>query len=1184
MQISCKLAFAVLFALPACAQTITGSLVGTVTDSSEAVIRNAKVRATNIETGFRRQVTTDLEGKYVIAQLPIGIYTLEVEAEGFPTERVTPLRLEIDRVLRVNVQLEPRAVRETLEVSAAQPLIETESGARGALIENRRIVDLPLNGRQFLELAKLTPGVVQNAGGSLRTEFTGNLAGPNITVYGARESDNFYSIDGISANDRFYNSPTVLPSVDAIAEFKVQSSTYAAEAGGQGGANINMSLKSGTDTLHGSVFHFLRNNKLDARNHFDLLAPQTPPFQQNQFGATLGGPIRKSRTFSFGAYEGLRVRKTVTQLQTLPTVAMRNGDFRELRPAGTATNRIVDPITNQEFPTPNLIPAARLDPVARAMLDFIPLPNRPGISQNYVAQPREKNTSDQYIARIDQNYSERDRLFARLLVSNSEGFLPFGTRSVLGTVRPAVPGFGNYLTLNSRNVVINWTRVFTPRLIGELRAGYSRVAGGQFPENAGNNFASRLNLQGIPNLPPDFRGFPRFAVAGYPEFGDVEFTVDRRNNEYSGEYIVTYVRGRHTYKMGGFYRRVQFAPRSFQIPRGQYQFGFATNGAFSGNALADFLLGHPDTFNLADINESYMFGNEYAGFAQTDWRASRRLTINLGVRYEFFGTLYEKYDRLSTYDAAARRFIISSHNGRVADPVYVSRTPGFSQERISVTNPAGTFSYPVVTSEQVGLPRGLVKNDRNNFAPRFGFAFDPSGAGRMALRGGYGIFFSRPMYSTRQQLALQPPYSNRFQQQFASAGTAASPTTIATAGGQVGPQPLINISQFLDTNFPTGYLQQWNFTVERALARDLALSVAYTGSKGTKLFSNRLFNYPLPGALPGGSVPANRGANPNIGLPGQGGFVNGPPPELTVQGPAFLRFNALPEAPGIFFAFLMNTSGFSTYHGGTVRLEKRYSRGLTFDVSYTFAKSLDNDSLGLPIADSSATDQNPFDKSLEKARSSYDIRHRVVGSFAADIPFPARTGPLAFLLANWQAGGIATLESGLPFTVNLNGDYYGIGSARRGRTDLAGDPNAGPRTTQKWFNTDAFVLPPVTVTTFPFLFVPGPDFVRRAPTPLGTFGQAGRNITDADGLATFNFSLLKNFRLNDRARLQFRTEVFNLFNHAEFGFPNREFLVPAAQVILNPNWNRRTLNPDFGKISNTRIDNRQIQFALKLLF
>ncbi|MBL8234411.1 MAG: hypothetical protein JNL98_38290, partial [Bryobacterales bacterium] len=518
-------------------------------------------------------------------------------------------------------------------------------------------------------------------------------------------------------------------------------------------------------------------------------------------------------------------------------------------------------------------------------------------------------------------------------------------------------------------------------------------------------------------------------------------------------------------------------------------------------------------------------------------------------------------------------------------------TPGYSQREVVVTNPAGTFRFPIRTTEELGLPRGIIRNDRNNFAPRFGLAWDPTGAGRSSVRMGYGIFYSRPMYSTRQQLALQPPYSSRYQIQFPGAGTPASPLTIANAGANFPAPPLINVSQIPDINFPSGYVQQWNFTYERALRPQWALSFSYVGAKGTKLYSNRLFNYPQPGAQEGGMVPANRGANANIGLPVPGqGFQGGPPPQLSVQGPAFLRFNALPEAPGIFFAFLMNTSGFSTYHGGTVRLEKRYSSGLTLDASYTFAKSIDNDSLGIPVADSSATDQNPFDKSLEKARSSYDIRHRGVTSFAYDLPWGKGKrwmngrGPHQWILGDWQAGGIATFESGLPFTVNLNGDYYAIGSSRRGRTDLAGDPNAGPRTTSQWFNTQAFVLPPVAVTSFPFLFVPGPDAVRRTPAPIGNFGQAGRNIVDADGVAQVNLSLLKNFPIRERVRLQFRTEIFNVLNRPEWGFPNREFLVPPAQVILNPNWDRRTLNPDFGKIGNTRVDARQIQFALKLLW
>lgn len=1176
-----QLSFILALAASLAAQTTTGRFTGSILDPSTSRVPNATVRAVNEANGFRLETKSGPEGQYVLPLLPIGKYKIEVEAAGFAKEIVTGLSLQVDQTLRINIQLQPSSVAQEVTITAEPPLVDTESGSKGTVIENKRIVDLPLNGRQFLELAKLTPGVTQNAGGSLRAEFTGNLAGPAITVYGARESDNFYSIDGISANDRFYNSPTVLPSVDAVAEFKVQSSSYAAESGGQGGANINMQIKSGTDDLHGSIFHFFRNNKLDARNPFDLLSSKTPGFQQNQYGATVGGPIQKSKTYGFGSWEGLRIRKTVTQLQTVPTLAMRSGDFREIRAPGAAIGRVIDPLTNQEFATQNVIPAGRIDPTARRLLGLIPLPNRgSGVSLNYIAQPKEENTTDQGIIRIDRYYNERDRVYGRAVIANAEGFSPLGTRNVLGNPRAAVPGFGNFIGLNSRNGAIVWTRTFSSRLLGEGRLGYNRVSGGQVPQNSGNNFAREANLQGIPELKPEYRGYPRFSIAGYPEFGDIEFNIVRRNNEYSGEYVLSYVRPRHAYKLGGFYRRVQFAPQSFQIPRGQYQFGGATTGAFSGNALADFLMGHPDTVNLATIDEGYMSGNEYAWFAQTDWRASRRLTINLGLRYEFFGTLHEKYDRLSTFDPATRTFIISSHDGKPADPSFIIPVAGYSQREISVTNPAGTFRFPVKTTEELGLPRGIINNDRNNWAPRFGFAFDPFANGQNVIRGGYGIFYSRPMYSTRALLGTQPPYSNRFQRVFANAGTAAAPSTIANAASSFPTPTLINTSQFPDINFRTGYVQQWNLTLERALPGNMLLSVSYVGSKGTSLFSNRLYNYPRPGAELGGNVPANRGANANIGIPGgPTGFTGGPPPELRVQGPAFLRFDSLPEAPGLFYTFQMTSNGFSNYHSGSVRLEKRYTKGLTLDSSYTWSKSLDNDSLGIPVADSSSTDQNPFDKSFEKARSSFDVRQRFVASFAYDLPLGK-----SLIGRDWQLGGILTAETGLPFTVNLNGDYYGIGSSRRGRPDLAGDPNSGPRTTDRWFNTQAFVLPPVAVTSFPFLFVPGPDFLRRSPTPLGNFGNAGRNIVDSDGVATANLSLLKNFRIRERATIQFRTEVFNMLNHANYGFPNREFLVPPAQVVLSPTWDRRTLNPDFGKISNTRIDSRQIQFAIKILF
>jgi hypothetical protein len=1183
----------------AVAQSANATLVGTVLDTNGLAVPGATVTAINLDTGLTRTATTDGAGEYVIPSLPIGTYRLDVTASTFAKKSLTGIRLQIDQRARINMTLDAGAVTATVDIPIETPLAQTESGALGVVIENRRIVDLPLDKRLFLELTKLTPGVTQNEESALRSELVSRFVGPNINVFGARESDNNYTIDGVAATDRYFNSLSFSPSIDAIEEFKIQSLNYSAEVGGQGGANINVSIKSGTDTIHGSLFSFMRNDAFDARNPFDLIdrdgdgAADTPPFKRYQYGGTLGGPIIKDRTFYFGAFEGLRERKTLTQEQTVPTLAMRNGDFRALRGAGVDgiwgnaddTGRILKPKfigfipMYEEFPTPNVID--RIDPTSRALLNRIPLPNRLGLTNNYIAQPQEEISSSQYIFRVDHNLDKDNSIYARFLLGRASGYVPFGVRVASEDRRP-FPGFGNDLTLNNSNLALVWSRTFSSTFIGEARLGYNRVRADVINENDNSSFIREQRLQGIP-ADTELNGYPRFVVRGYPEFGDTVFGGRRTNREFSAEYSIVWIKGSHTLKLGALARHLKFVPEISRLPLGEYVFG--ESDLFSGNAFSDFLLGYPSTLAVGDSSKVELDNREYAAYIETDWRASKRLTLNLGLRYELYGSPEPETGNISTFDINTNTFIISSKNSIAPTDI---TTPGYIYEpgRITVVNPftGARHSYPVKTTSELGLPDGIIERDLNNFAPRIGFAYDLTGDAKTILRGGYGIFYSRLIDATRAQLAAQPPYFNTRTTAFLTNQN----LSIANAGLALGSSPFLSFDRPIDPCMRTGYMQQWNLTAERVLGSNIVLNLSYVGSKGSKLIGVQPYNHPLPGATVGGNVFANFGNNTRVGLvsPRTGSVTGGPAPQTRVYGPAILRLTDLQDAPGLYLINYQTDNGYSNYHGGVIRLQKRFSKGLAFDTSYTYSKSIDNDSLGYSL-----TMQDVMNPSFERARSSFDIRHRFISSFTYDLPFGKGRkflndgGLKDWILGGWNIGGILNLESGLPFTVHLVGDYYEIGSVRRGRPNLVGDPNAGPKSPAKWFNTSAFRLPPVAVTSFPNLANESlPTEVRLRPYPIGQYGSAGRNIVESDGIKTLNLSLFKNFALNEKVRVQFRTEVFNLLNTTNWGMPNREFIVPSDARILDPSWNRETESSDFGRVTNTRTDMRKFQFAIKILF
>jgi hypothetical protein len=1070
------------------AQTTTGAFLGFVTDAQGAVIGGAKVAAINEATGLTRTVTTNSSGEYVISLLPVGRYTLKFEAEKFKQRAVKGVALELDQRVKIDVALEIGEITEivTSEDGAGAPLARTETAEAGEVIENKRIVELPLNGRLYLQLAQLTPGVVENARGGFGQQLAG-VSGPRITVMGARESDNHFTLDGVGFTDPFYNTASGPLSVDAIQEFNVRSNLYSAESGRLGGAQINIAIKSGANDLHGSAYGFLRNDEFDARNFFDVAKPE---FRQSQFGGTIGGAVIKDKLFYFGNYEGLRLAKSLTRAFTVPTPSLRNGQF---------ATPIRDPQTGLPFAN-NLIPDSRISPVAKGLLQFIPLPNQSGAANNLVASPQEINDGDQFTIKTNYRRNANDEGFMRYTFYDVDAYQPYGFVAFASSPI-SLPGFGLFLRQRSQNVAIGETHIFRPTLIGEFKFGFSRTAGGQAQQNSNVDFTSQFNIAGASRDPID-RGIPRITLAPFNAFGDVATPISRRDNDYQFSYNISWFLGNHSLNLGGAYKRVQFNPFIPSNKRGQFTF----DGRYTGNVFADFLLGLPGSAQGGAGNTAvYLRGNEYYAYAQDDWKVSRRLTVNLGLRYEYVSPLSEKFNRWATLDIQNRRVIVASEDGRT-----------YPQELWVPGIAAQLAPLPIVTSEDAGLNRALVNRDTNNFAPRVGLAFDLFGNQRTVIRTGYGVYYNVASYNAVSLMSQNPPFFKRIGANNPAASATILPpfATIAPLESLLG-NPLLGLPGFqpYDIDFTSPYFQQYNFGIQQLLTQNLLVEAQYLGSKGTHLYTNVFYNLPNPSAT---TPIAARSPFPNLS-------------------------NFAQQAG----------AGSSNYNALVLRAEKRLSYGLMVSGSYTFSKSIDNDSLGNSVV-SSNLDQSNI-KALERALSSFDIRQRLIVSFTYDLPFKSGNKTLNALVGNWQAGGIITRQSGQPFTVNFNGDRANTGQLNQ-RPNLIDDPNlsSSARTVERWFNTSAFVVQPV-----------------------GALGMAGRNILEGPGTNLVDFSLLKNIPISEHQRLQFRSEFFNLFNHANFDFPER---FCGGTTSGSP-----CAATTFGRVTAAR-DPRILQFALKYLF
>lgn len=978
--------------IPAAGQFNTGEIAGKVTDASGAVVPDVVVTANHSATGFHAERRSDGSGNFFLPSLPIGDYSVSAQAQGF--QRATAdVSVAIGQTLNVTLKLEVGDAQETIVITEPAPLLQAEDAEISDVIDNQTVLQMPLNGRQFLLLAQLTDGVVIPPGGT-RGEAL-QQAGPLPNVGGQRSGHNIYLLDGVKVTDELFNNLVINPSIDSIEEFKIQKSLYSAEFGGKASALINVATKSGGNRVHGSAFGFMRDDGFDARNYFDDPDRPVPPLRQQQFGASLGGPIVQNRTFFFASYEGQRTKRSLTRTFSVPTLAMRAGDFSGGDPvcnpfAGPRDACI--PFANNQVP---------VDLVAQRLFEHLPEPNALGSVQNLTSVEREVRDLDQFSLRLDHRFTDADTFFARFSTFDGDETQPFGT-SVLN--EDLVPGFGRFLATKSRNLAVSHTRSFGARLLNEFRFGWLSVSGGQASQNQGVDFASGAGLMGVTQVRQDM-GFPQISTSGqFSTFGDPTTFVSRDNEHVEFFDNVLIDRGAHRIKFGVYYFRLQFRPESPDVARGS----FAYTGQWTGNPLADLLLGYPTSAQVGlgrgaqDSRTSWLHS-----YVQDDWQVTRNLTFNMGFRYEINQHMRETQNRLSSVDlftGGGRIVIASDDEGRIAEE---------AQGLLPL------LPVPWVTSEAAGWDRSLTRPGYNRYAPRVGLAWRPGGTDRTVLRAGYGIFLNQWAYSVQTAFTRNLPFFllKRIDVPSDQSLPALKTATILTsdATGAIG-------GSIMDYDYRTEYTQTWSAGIQHEIARDTVVEAFYMGSRTAGADNATIRNVPLPGP---GRIDARR-------------------PVSALGAVSAIRFD-----------------GNSLYQALTVKAQRRFARGLSFLTNYTLSRSTDDASSPGATAFEANVPQNVRDLRAEWALSSYNHTHLFAGSATYRPDYLDFAGGWKQALAgNWSMSGIVRAESGAPFTVNLGTDRANIGSGPAQRPDVTGDPNLDSgRTPERWFNTDAFSLP-----------------------------------------------------------------------------------------------------------------------------
>lgn len=1069
---------------PARAQSITGDLVVNVTDSTGAVVGGAKLELIAVETNVKIESSTDSLGNALFSQLKPGAYKLAITAPGFQKASVSDILIALGQRARIDAKLTVGALTEAINVSAAaETLLNAESAAVGQVITDRAIVELPLNGRNFIQLAQISAGAAPiGIGVSPATSWTGR-GDSTLSLAGGRETNNSFLVNGIETRNSRFGSAGIRPSADAVEEFKVQRSTFGAEFG-RSSAIINTTIRSGTNDLHLALFEFLRNRNLDANDFFANSSGQAKPaFTQNNFGVAVGGPVilpgysGRNKTFWFFNYEGFRQRQSNTQTALYPSPAQMAGNladdsagtgifptasaFCQANPTSRKCLDIIDPDTGLPF-AGNVIPASRLDPTVQKQLPYQPKPNVavPANSPtfpnfNTVGFPKRINDWDQYNVRLDHHFSSNDVLYGTFSNSDETLFAP-ALRPLGGDVYPQT----------DRLYTVTYTKIIGPTKINEFRFGYNRSLTYRTAETSNTRDYAK-DVFGLKNTSPnpfDF-GVPNFNPSGFSGVGSLAEAIGATDTNIQFTDNFGWNTLKHNIRMGLTIARQRYD----EITDFSGVPNFSFDGRYTkvqGMGLGDMLLGLPISAGgaLGDSSQ-YLRTTFYSGYIQDDWRVTPALTLNFGIRYEY---------------AAA---------------------PSETRGKALVFAPdLGTVVYA-----NKGVRPSIVDPDWNNFAPRFGFAYRPGFLRNTVVRGGYGIYYATDNFNEEQFKVIGPPF---YQSQTLN-GDPAKPTLhMSDMLPSFSASPNLNPFSF-DRHNRTPYLSQWSFGIQQSFRRDYVLELEYAGSTGQKLPERRNLN--IGRIDPTGTIP----------------------------------ISARVPYPQYGFILLTYNGGWSSYNALTTRLEKRFTGGLFLLASYTWQKSLD-----LGATDEFSAISAEY-KKFDKGHSTFDVPHRFVLSYIYELPFGKRkrlgnaAGPLFDkFIGGWQITGITTFSAGQYQTPGLGVDWLNLGAFTSSRPDIIGDYKKGRSFPDAYLNPAAFARPATHIE-----------------------GNAARNSIQQPGINNWDLGVFKNTRVGERFNAQFRWEMFNAWNHTQYG--------PADLSLASAT---------FGKIGGLLIGPRRMQFGLRLTY
>jgi hypothetical protein len=1084
---------AALLALPAAAQVTTGTIVGTVQDQQGASVPGATVTITNIGKGTSSSHTTDGAGSYMAPFLIPGSYDVAVELTGFRRWVHKGVVLQVNQRARVDATLDVGGLTETTEVIGLAPLTRTDSAEMGEVIEERAVRELPLNGRNFATLVYLAPGITPGqVGENLSGASTFNPRGAsNFNALGSSANTNAWLVDGIDNNEFTFNTVIVQPTVESVREFKVLTGTFSAEFG-RGAGVVSVSTKSGNNEWHGTVFEYLRNERFDAKNFFALPTATKAPLDRHQYGAALSGPIIKNKTFFFVDWAAQREDRGQVFVNTVPTEAMRRGDFSDYRAANGSLILIYDPLTTQVNPNGagfirqpfpgNIIPANRLDSVGLNVGSIYPLPNGPGAFNNYTSTVNRSVRGNSFTGRVDHRQGDRDSFFVRFSYEKFSLDAPQGqaacclptppeaaSRFDLG---PFVAGIQN-TRLTTMGGVMNWTHLFGPTVVNELRIGFAKTNPETVQSDFGTQAATSLGIQGI-NLNEFATGLPNLNIqdvtglSGGPAF----LPVNPKQIHYQIEDTLSWVTGRHSFKTG--YRFILRKPSPYT--NGNTRSSIAINRNLTnnpqtnsqGSGYATLLLGMTTGGSRAFLLDVFDYTNsEHSLFVQDDWKLSNRVTLNLGLRYEVYVPDTERENRLPNYDVEGMRLVYAGEDG--------------------------------------ATERANKETRWGNFAPRIGVAWDVTGDAKNVVRAGYGKSFFPVPHAAGNLLDQNVPNSISQNYSVETNPLVYTPDRVPRLSNPfpaivpLQPRTTAELNAANPTVFghaysnETPHMHTWQVSYARQITNTLMGEVAYVGSKGVNLIWGGNINEVQPGP---GSQASRRLIQP-------------------LSNVSTINY--------------FNPTNSSSYNSLQAKLDKRFSNGLQFLAAYTFGKSLDY--AGAPASGGGAVGNAQSVTLFDQSRgpSGFDVKHRFVLSWVWALPFGeghaiADGGLLKPILENWQFSGIVTLSTGRPFTVFLN---TGVNNGAPSWPNRIGDGRLDNPTVDQWFDPTAFVAP-----------------------PPNTYGTSGRGVLYAPGTQTVDVSLSRTFPIS-MFRLQFRADAFNLFNTPQFGFPNANIGSPTVGRITS---------------------------------